>query len=77
MVLEVSDRIAWIRDGRLERYKERDELNIEGGSISTRSAEVKTLDVTTEPGEDVIVSARGVKRLYKMGEEKVWAFVLE
>ena len=25
-----------------------------------------------EPG-DVIVSARGVKRLYRMGEEQVWA----
>ena len=32
-MLVVSDRIAWIRDGRVERYQRRDELDIEEGHI--------------------------------------------
>jgi putative ABC transport system ATP-binding protein len=30
-MLSVSDRIAWIRDGRVERYQKRDEIEITEG----------------------------------------------
>ncbi len=32
-MLAVSDRIAWIRDGRLDRFQDRDEIRIEEGRI--------------------------------------------
>ena len=72
-MLSVSDRIAWIRDGKLERYQKRDELDIKEGNIEDRAKTGATVTVSAQPSRDVIVSARGVKRLYVMGEEKLWA----
>ena len=72
-MLDVSDRIAWIRDGRLERYEKREDLNIEEGHIKSRAGQSRAIEMTAEPAEDTVVSARGVKRLYTMGTEEVWA----
>lgn len=79
-MLSVSDRIAWIRDGQLIRYEERGDVAIEEGHIQaaqkgtnlTVSVGDKS-DASAKDDDSVIVSAKGVKRLYKMGEEKVWA----
>lgn len=35
-MLAVSDRIAWIRDGMVARFEERDKLNITGGGIGVK-----------------------------------------
>jgi len=35
-MLSISDRIAWVRDGRIERFQDRDELDIEEGEMRAR-----------------------------------------
>jgi putative ABC transport system ATP-binding protein len=35
-MLNVSDQVVWIRDGRIERIENRDELSISVGQIDTR-----------------------------------------
>ena len=35
-MLNVSDRVVWIRDGRIDRIENRDELSISVGQIDTR-----------------------------------------
>ncbi len=78
-MLTVSDRIAWIRDGRLARYEARDQLAIEEGHIGSAppGAPVAATAVPAgqEPdaGGEPIVSARGVRRQYSIGGETVWA----
>ena len=37
-MLNVSDRVVWIRDGRIDKIEERDQLNITVGGIGTREA---------------------------------------
>ena len=37
-MLSVSDRVVWIRDGRIDRIEEREQLSISVGEISTRPA---------------------------------------
>ena len=79
-MLSVSDRIAWIRDGKLVRYAAREEIDIEEGHIEA-AQKGTTLSVSAGDrkeasagdGGDAIVSARGVRRLYAIGEESVWA----
>jgi putative ABC transport system ATP-binding protein len=35
-MLSVSDRVVWIRDGRIDRIEEREQLSISVGEIATR-----------------------------------------
>ena len=35
-MLDISDRIAWVRDGTIERYQRRDELDIEEGEMHVK-----------------------------------------
>jgi putative ABC transport system ATP-binding protein len=79
-MLAVSDRIAWIRDGRVERVEERGNINIQAGSAGSavmvpgqEGSELPPVAAKPESDPNVIASARGVKRRYMMGEEEVWA----
>jgi putative ABC transport system ATP-binding protein len=35
-MLNVSDQVVWIRDGRIERIEDRDDISISVGQIDTR-----------------------------------------
>jgi putative ABC transport system ATP-binding protein len=35
-MLNVSDQVVWIRDGRIDRIEDREELSISVGTIDTR-----------------------------------------
>ncbi len=40
-MLNVSDKVVWIRDGRIDRLENRDELNISVGQIGPRSEDYR------------------------------------
>ena len=37
-MLAVSDRVVWIRDGRIDKIESRDQLDISIGAINTKDA---------------------------------------